>query len=244
MKTVYLISGKINSGKNQLADFFKEELESRNLTVRTDLFAKDLKDGCKDDFNKLAYCLHDIRNELKNSVDSMFDVMTFGEEKIQSFYKIINKLVIQDKNWYEDKTDITRHILQLYGTEIFRNRVDGDWWPKKVQKRLIESDQDVTLVTDTRFPNEITVINDHEFEDLYRSVSIRIERSINTNRVVAQHSSETALDKWAEWDYIVENNGTLEELRQSATTIVNDILDDSEKEYEEMELNLIDPLKW
>ena len=64
-KIVILISGKIKSGKNQLADFMKEYFEKQNLKVSSDYFAKAVKDGCKEDFKKLADELNNYVIDLK-----------------------------------------------------------------------------------------------------------------------------------------------------------------------------------
>ena len=233
MKKVILLSGKISSGKNQLGEYLKSNLESKGMSVTMDLFAKDLKDGCKDDFKKLANCLDNIVEELTAQVDVVFDNIHESKQgNIQGLYKILEKLRINDHNWYEDKTSITRNILQLYGTEIFRNRVDNDWWPKQVLNRILKSDTDVTIVTDTRFPNEITVIDDYKHKEFFETYAVRIERIINTNKSISEHSSETSLDDWTEWSYIVDNNGDLKNLEASAYNIVNDILDNNKEEIE------------
>lgn len=219
MKKVLLMSGKIHCGKNQLAKFVKEELQKKGLKVSEDLFARSLKDGCKEDFRKLTDVLDNICEEIKAKIGLFADQREnmIYPDMIDSIDKSVNKLKINDDNWYEDKTDITRNILQLYGSEIFRKRVDENWWVKQVRDRCIASQDDIIIVTDCRFPNEITemICNDYE------TVVIRINRNINTNELIASHDSETALDNWNEWDFIVENNGTLEDLRCSASVIVD-----------------------
>jgi len=34
------------------------------------------------------------------------------------------------------------------------------------------------------------------------------------------HESETALDNWTDWDYVIDNNGTLEELVEKVKQIL------------------------
>jgi len=230
MKKVILLSGKMRSGKNQFADYLQKALQAKKLTFETDLFAKDLKNGCRQDFKKLQNVLAHIAEEIKTKVNLFSDTreMMLNPAVIQGIEKTIDKLIIRDENWYEDKTDITRNILQLYGTEIFRNRVNDNWWVNQVKERAIKSVSDVILVTDCRFPNEITEI----YDDNYETVVIRIVRNINTNEQVASHPSETSLDDWKVWDYIVENNGTLEDLMASALTIIDDLTKEKEDDYD------------
>lgn len=223
MKKVLLISGKIHCGKNQFAEYVVDILKQRGFKVSTDLFARSLKDGCKEDFRKLVEVLDNISDEIKRKIYTFIDGREYMKypSQVGDIDDTINKLKIKDENWYEDKTDITRNILQLYGTEIFRKRVDNDWWVNQVKNRAIDSDDDFIVVTDCRFPNEITKM----FCDEYETYVIRITRNINTQEQIANHDSETSLDNWKEWNYIVENNGTLEDLKESAKVIVNDLIE-------------------
>jgi hypothetical protein len=229
MKKVILMSGKIHCGKNQFAEYLSKELQKKGLKGSFDLFAKSLKDGCKKDFCKLSHVLENIAEEIQNKVALYFDnkYMMSNPNIIYDIESSINKLRIKDENWYEDKTDITRNILQLYGTEIFRKRVDNDWWVKQVKNRCIESNDDIIIITDCRFPNEITEMMD----DNYETFVIRINRNINTNELISSHESETALDLWKEWNFIVENNGTLDELKNSSIEIAKYLTEEKVEEY-------------
>lgn len=221
MKKVILVSGHMRTGKNQFAEYLQDIFEEKGLTVSTDLFAKTLKDCCKEDFKSLSVVLDNLAEELKEIVNRYTDLkqLMINPHPIQNIEKVIDKLKIKDHNWYEDKTDITRIILQIYGTEIFRKRVDDNWWVHQMKKRVLSSSSDVIIITDTRFPNEITEM----FDDNYETITVRIERNINTKKYMASHASETSLDNWKEWNYIVENNGTLRDLMSSAKTVVKDL---------------------
>ncbi|HON83975.1 MAG TPA: hypothetical protein PLI22_07595 [Caldisericia bacterium] len=213
-KIVILISGKIKSGKNQLADFMKEYFEKQNLKVSSDYFAKAVKDGCKEDFKKLADELNNYVIELKRVIISKYNYIN---EILDSK---IDELKISDENWYENKTFITRTILQLYGTEIFRNRVDSDYWVKQVKDKCENSDSDIILVTDTRFPNEITEM----YSDNYDLITIRLLRDINKDKS-KNHYSETALDDWNEWTYIIDNKrNSLKSFQKQVIMVAEDIL--------------------
>lgn len=236
MKNLILISGQMRSGKNQFAEYLQRELEKVG-TVNTDLFARSLKDWCKKDFYDLSIILNNIAEEIKVIANILFDAehKTHPSKNtiLKKIEEITNKLKIKDYNWYEEKTEITRTILQLVGTNIFRKRVDNDWWPKQTLKRVLESQSDYIIITDCRFPNEITVFTDRMFkyEDI-NVITIRINRkNINTNKGnISSHESEIALNDWKEWNYIVDNNGTLDDLNDSAIKVVSDILQISKPE--------------
>ncbi len=67
------------------------------------------------------------------------------------------------------------------------------------------------MITDVRFPNEYESIKKR------RGILIRIERE---NSYKINHESECALDKYT-FDYVIENNGTLEELIEKVKNIIN-----------------------
>lgn len=78
------------------------------------------------------------------------------------------------------------------------------------------------IITDVRFPNEARAIKERG------GIIVRVNRPFvriegQGKQRVARHSSETALDNW-EFDYIANNEGTLEELLVDAQYILNVIL--------------------
>ena len=75
----------------------------------------------------------------------------------------------------------------------------------------------MAVVTDTRYPNEIQRIK-RGFSDV---VTIRITRD-SVEKL--KHPSETALDQWTDWDYLVENNGSLEEFQKKILEIMEVII--------------------
>lgn len=224
MKYIILMSGKINSGKNFFAEKLTKEFEEKGMKVEHDLFAKDLKNGAKEDFSIVTDYLNSFAEKLKSSVNVLFDTAKYEANPLGTqLDDLIDELKTVDENWYEDKTELTRLVLQLYGTEIFRNRVDTDHWAKQVMNRAIASDADVYIATDTRFPNEISVFSDVVDSDV-QVLPIRIERPVDTKSNIAEHSSETSLDDWTEWSYIINNTGTIEDLEESATLIAEDVV--------------------
>jgi len=203
---IVLISGKLQSGKNTAAEYIKTLLEDKGKSVKTDLFAKSVKDGCKEDFKKLAEVLNTF-------VDDILTSELFSSEIC---INILRKLRISDENWYENKTDITRVLLQIYGTDIFRKRVSIDYWVDDFIKRIANKKCDYLLVTDVRFLNEIEGI----FKSGHEIITIRINRNIETK---SEHISETALDNYLFWNHVIENNDTKDELFKQCKIIINQI---------------------
>ena len=122
--------------------------------------------------------------------------------------------------WHGEKDERGRKLLQDIGTsgrnyneDIWVNRVIRllQWWASGT------ADHQLAVVTDTRYPNEIQGIK-HEFSDV---VTIRITRD-SVEKL--KHPSETALDQWTDWDYVVENNGTKEEFQRKILEVMGGII--------------------
>ena len=70
------------------------------------------------------------------------------------------------------------------------------------------------IITDTRFPNEIKAVKNKD------GICIRIFRTNSELQNKPEHESETALDSYNDWDYIIDNNGSIDELINSVRRIL------------------------
>lgn len=189
MDKVIIISGKSGAGKDMLAHFMKEKLESQGKKVLT---------------------IH------------------YGDAV---------KWVLRDYyNWDGQKDEKGRTLLQHIGTDVVRAKYPNFW--TGIVAGLVsafEEEFDVALIPDARFPNEVEIVMDM----ISNSVCVRIERKnpdgspwVNPAFTAEQlaHPSETSLDKYA-FDYIVHNDDGLQELKESAITLLEDLqLVEKEKE--------------
>jgi len=223
MKYLILVSGKLRSGKNQITEYMMEEFVQQGRVPTQDLYAKDLKDYSKNDFKILGDVLRLKAETIKTNIGVYFDDK-FGlpMHLKHQIYDLVDSITFNDDNFYEDKTDITRALLQLYGTDIARKRFDEQFWVKRLAERINKSNSDVIMITDVRFPNEIEDI--HDYLDGWRVVPVRINRPMDRSSAMNEHVSETALDDYKFWEYIVDNVGTLDDLKDSAVGLVEDIL--------------------
>lgn len=233
MKLIFLISGKMRSGKNTFADILKEKYISYGKKVYCDFFAKGVKDGCKKDFNKLQMLLNSyktfltssilyLKNNNKNYLSSYGITFNPIEKDITKILNQINKLEIKDENWYEEKTELTRTLLQLYGTNIFRDRISENYWVDQLKTRILENDFDVCLVTDVRFPSEIDNL---KLSEEYKVIPIRVERKLES--FGQEHKSEIALDDY-DFQYIIDNNGSIDDLKYGADNIIKIIKEEND----------------
>ena len=134
-----------------------------------------------------------------------------------AFADDIKRVAYNYFGWHGEKDELGRKLLQDIGT-TGRN-YNRDIWANKVVDKIQEcsSDNQLAVVTDTRYPNEIQRIK-HVFSDV---VTIRITRG-SVEKL--KHPSETALDQWTDWDYLVENNGNLEEFQRKILEIMEGII--------------------
>ena len=101
-----------------------------------------------------------------------------------------------------------RELLQKFGTAI-RKEVDPDFWVKALLNRYIDDD---IIIADVRFPNEAKAIKDAG------GLLVRINRD---GAGAGNHISEIALDDYTDWDLVIDNNGTIEDLYKKGKEILN-----------------------
>ena len=103
-----------------------------------------------------------------------------------------------------------REIMQEVG-EFFR-KIDYDFWVKKVDEKIKGCDD--WIITDVRHLNEADYTRDKGF-------LINIVRKNAEEIHGMSHESETALDKYEDYDLLIENDGTLLDLRTAAKDAVD-----------------------
>ena len=105
-----------------------------------------------------------------------------------------------------------REFLQKLGTESVRDVLHNDAWVNALFSDYSQHDR--WVITDCRFPNEAEAIKDRG------GIIIRVNRA--GVKPVNDHESETALDEY-EFDRIIENNGTIEDLKETVKILISSI---------------------
>ena len=93
-----------------------------------------------------------------------------------------------------------RELLQGIGQGL-RDAIDPNLWVKILFANT--EGWSNYIIADVRYPNEVYAIKKRN------GVLIRIDRK---GAGAGNHSSETALDNYKEWDVHIENNGSIEDL--------------------------------
>ncbi len=195
------ISGRKHSGKSTLS----KEFFDRNVIKIS--FADSLKEYCA----KLYNFPHEWTLSQEHKEMILGIPYIWNEEKCKELSIIVNENLVFDGKEVEFKT--IRYMLQYIGTEVLR-RHDNDFHVKKTLERIDENKN--YCLDDTRFPNELNLISDK-----FKTVKIRVERYYE--KQPNEHDSESALDNYKGWDYVIDNNGTLDDLKVHAKKIVDEM---------------------
>lgn len=191
------VCGLIGSGKGTVADILVEEHDYKKLS-----FADALKDGVAAMFDWPRHLLEGDTEESR----------VWREEP--------------DLYWSaETRSEITpRLVLQLVGTECMRNGFYDGIWVSLAKRKLVRFPNQNWVIPDTRFPNEINMIQSlgGEIWRVKRGDDPDWFTAYRENNIVPTdvHPSEY---EWARSDFnkIIENEGSLEDLKE---TIKNRIL--------------------
>ncbi len=138
--SVVCITGLAGSGKDTSATYIVEQLKLCGFRAIRVGLADQLKFICQK-LIKLFHCV-DI------SIDDFFD-----QNK--------KELICPEHPKFNDLPFKLRTILQLVGSEVFREYLWEDIWCDYANRKYIQSGlYDVIVISDSRFPNEITYFED------------------------------------------------------------------------------------
>lgn len=124
-------------------------------------------------------------------------------------------------NWDGVKDEAGRTLLQYIGTDIVREK-SPDFWAAFVAQfaKVFEDHWEYILVPDTRFPNEVELMYEVEFEDVIHMRVIRPDFDNGLTEEQKNHASETALDNYPA-DYHIINDGSLQDLRENLIMLMD-----------------------
>jgi len=199
------VCGFIGSGKDTLADYLVNFHE-----FRRESFASTLK-------------------------DAVAAVFGWDRTMLEGRTKEAREWREQVDPWWAERLSMPtltpRWVLQYWGTEVCRKAFHDDIWIASLENKIRNSKDDV-VISDCRFPNEIQAIKDAGGQiiwvqrgDLPEWYDVALASNQGHNWAFQElkmrkiHASETA---WVgtEFDSIVDNNGTIDELYKQARRLV------------------------
>jgi len=204
MTRFIVIAGKKQSGKDTLARMLVEELEEDGFTAEIVSFADPLKRACHIVFGIPLELMYGSDRDKESLTTLMWDGLP----------KAVCKKYHPLQGHYRTGAMTVREVLQVIGTDIFRECVYQDVWAAAPFVAKYESD--FVIIPDGRFPNEV------EYGMNAGAVTIRIKRDTG---LVDQHTSETSLDGTPDsaFNFVYNNGGTLDDLRSFAEDIVSEL---------------------
>ena len=144
--------------------------------------------------------------------------------KLLSYAYYIKIYAMAISSWNGNDENKPRSLLQELGTEIIRNKIDKLFFIN----RMIEDIKvysyffDTLIITDARIEEEIVNIK-NTFSNV---ISINIERPGFVNELTSleqSHFTETGLDNYKDYDYILINDGSLEELNNKVIKLGSEL---------------------
>ena len=189
------ITGKIGSGKDTIADIIMQYTPYHDWEIKK--FAGKLKD--------IAEILSGVPKI--NFEDQEFKKQDMGPEWGMTYRDLLQKL----------GTEAMRNGLH---ENVWVNALMSDYTPAHYAVGALETELSEEsavypnwLITDTRFPNELEAAKAH------KGITIKVIKD-SGNTIGTTHASETALDDYTKWDYVVDNNGSFEDLKTQVFSIL------------------------
>ena len=142
--------------------------------------------------------------------------------QFSSYIKMYAKKI---SNWDGSEDTKPRTLLQTLGTDIIRDKIDNNFLIDRIigDIKVYSYYFDVITISDARLPEEIDSVY-NAFKNVYR---IRLERPgfiNNLDKKENNHRTEIALDNYSNYDYVVVNDSTIEELNIKIKNIIDEVI--------------------
>jgi hypothetical protein len=157
------------------------------------------------------------KNQFLSIADRLFPELKLVEHKFASaIYQVMHNI--------QNNLEVEKHkdgkLLQFLGSHY--RETNSDFW---VNLFFRDHKPCNHIITDVRYPNELKAceLRNYYTVKLYRQDELRLGSVGNRD---IHHISETALDKTSDtnYDYVINNNGSLDLLEGAVHTIISEIL--------------------
>lgn len=168
-----------------------------------------------------------LSGKSKSGKDIVADIISsyYGSEnviKVAYAYYIKDYLSRMGK-YSEENKEKYRSELQNFSSDILKHCVGDKFLINRVidDIKVFSNFYNVVIITDARLISEIEIPKQY-FENV---TSIRIERNIDNHLSKEQknHITEIGLDAYSDFDYIIDNNGTYDELENKVYRILKGV---------------------
>lgn len=208
---VIAISGKAQSGKDtifkmiQKCIYLSNNPEGESIFNNQTLVTKEFTTNCyKQSFAEFlkqasSVILEHDRDEFEDS-----EYKNSAIDWLNCSGKVKGKITV-------------REFLQHFGSAM-RETFGESFWAQTILSIIPDDDLEecINVFTDLRYKVEL--------EELKKAYPDTILIRVNRREIpLMQHSSEIDLDDYKDWDYVIENNGTLDELYSKVESICKEL---------------------
>lgn len=199
---VILLGGKLAAGKDEVADVL---VEKHNF----------VKLGMSDVLAEALYRLNPLIQFYPKEIPNSEGAVNASVVRYQQFV---------DTSGYVEakKNPEVRRLLQKLGTEVGRELLGENIWVDAVKKKIyaeLNAGVAGVVLTGTRFPNELTIvesINELHYSDEVFATSVYVTRPGHEGD--GSHASEVSLGS-EDFEYEFINDSTLDELKTRAEKV-------------------------
>lgn len=127
-------------------------------------------------------------------------------------------------NWDGKDETKPRELLQILGTEVIRQQIDQSFFVNRMTEdiKVYAYFFDAIIISDARYADEIDVIKSR----FSKAISIHVTRPNFTNELTdtqKKHLSETGLDHYTNYDYVISNDGSIADLEDKVKKIIMEV---------------------
>lgn len=161
------------------------------------------------------------KNTSADLVEELYSLGVHSSVKIAQFsFAGSLKAIAKEMGWDGNKDEKGRRLLQQLGAA--GRAYDKDVWAKCCLSAIQESDCDIAMITDLRFPNEAKVIKE-AYPDAKLIKVFGRGYNLGTN---GDDPSEHGFDDVPEtyWSYQLDNSGTLKDLYDNVVTMLKELI--------------------
>ena len=141
-----------------------------------------------------------------------------------SYGSYIKNYAMNISDWDGNEDTKPRDLLQNLGTEVIRNKIDKDFFIKRIcdDIRVYSYYFDVIIISDARFPDEVLTPK-KLFDNVVTVKVIRPNFETSLTSKEKAHSTETALDEFDDYDFKIVNDSTIDELNGKVFDMVKKV---------------------
>lgn len=147
-------------------------------------------------------------------------ILKFYPGDVRKFADPLYRLMYETQEFLGLPKEKDRLFLQLIGTDWGRAKDPNIWVNTLFSTLDLNSDKNI-IITDARFLNEFEALKANGF------ILVKIESSDELRKqrgaTLMSHASEVDMDLYTDYDYVIENNGTVFNFYSKLSHMLTDI---------------------